>query len=166
MLERKVKQLPPTCCCFVFIIGEKFKPAEAFAFIFPSVAVNFTAAVECYQQIVTITLGADNLQMGDGAGLNAGADRKVGCGCHDVFVVDSVSLQDGWGDPSPPLCILTICHNGVHCFLCSPVSRESYNELPVRLLTQTAGAAVNFTLVNLSGANNNLTTTLSVKESA
>lgn len=44
--------------------------------------------------------------------------------------------------------------------------RESNNKLPVRLLTQTAGSAVNLTLVNLSRANNNLPTALSVKESA
>ena len=43
---------------------------------------------------------------------------------------------------------------------------ESYNEITVGLLTQTAGGTVNLTLVNLSRANDNLATALSVKESA
>ena len=88
MLQSTVKQLPPRCCRFVFIVGEKCKPTLTLSFIFPSVAINFIAAGESYQQIVTITLGANNRKVRDGAGLNVGADREVGCGCHGVFVVD------------------------------------------------------------------------------
>ena len=43
---------------------------------------------------------------------------------------------------------------------------KCYNELTVGLLTQTAGAAVNFALVNFSRADYNFATALSVKESA
>ena len=120
VLQCLVKQTTPRCCRFVFIIGEKIKPTLTLSLIFPSVAVDFISAVKCYQQVVSVAVG-DDLKVSNGAAVDCGADRKVGGSGHDASVVDLLILQHGRGHRCPPLCILTIRHNGINCFLCSPM---------------------------------------------
>ncbi len=104
MSEAFVKQSAPTCRCFGFFIAEQIIPTLALSLILPSIAVGFAAALKGYKQIIGIgaIICGDDLQVGDGDGLNVGADRKVGGGEHCSSVVDSYSIGDGWGVLRPP----------------------------------------------------------------
>ena len=134
MLQGTVKQLPPTCCRFCFIIVEKIMPATCSTgrkIILKNIAVDFIwIAVKNNKQVWDVVIVDNNPKSGNSRGINCycqvfcllgGGDVVNGCGAHRSGVVDFYSIGPGEGHPwqDAPLFTnrYTVTNCSLSCFL-------------------------------------------------